>query len=255
MKYLVLFVCFLSMVPGSWAVTQYRDFTSADGKTIKATVRAYDAQKKIVTIERDNKRTSKVPITIFSEADQAYILEWDASKGFSSATLLKISCDDKVVEKRKEKELEDIHYTSGVVTKDFEKTVTTFERIAYEIQFQNMNKSELKDIRMEYQIYYEQSEMVWAKKPEAKQKNFSGKMVVPTLAVKSKTMVTTESVEIHEDSVNPVPVAGGDQRRGGKGEVHGIRVRLYMKMSSGAEVMREFSSPEKLSDKKYPWKG
>ena len=254
MKRLVLFICLVAMISGVHAATQYRDFTSADGKTIRGAIKAYDASTKTVTIERDNKRTSKVPITIFSEADQTYILEWDASKGFSSKNLLKISCDDKVVEKRKEKELEDIQYTGGDVVKDFEKTVTTFERIAYEFEFQNMGKSELKNIRMEYQIYYEQSEMVWGKKPEVEQKYFSGKMDVPVLPEKSKMTITTEAVEIHEDGVNPIPQAGGDQRRGGNGDVHGIRARLYMKMASGEEVMRELACPEKLSEKKFPWK-
>jgi len=254
MKRLVLFVCLVAMVSGVRAATQYRDFTSAEGKTIRGAIKAYDARTKTVTIERDNRRTSKVPITVFSEVDQAYILEWDASKGFSSASLLKISCDSKVVEEREEKEVGDITYVSGDVEKDFEKTVTTFERIAYEIQFQNMNKSELKDIRMEYQIYYEQSELVWEKKPEAKQKHFTGKMAIPALPGNSKTPITTESVEIHEDSVNPVPQAGGDQRRGGKGDVHGIRARLYMKMASGQEMMREFQYPDSLSEKKFPWK-
>ncbi len=254
MKRLVLFVCLLSTVACMQAAAQYRDFTSTDGKTIKAALKAYDAQKKIVTIERDNRKTSRVPITVFSKADQAYILEWDASKGFSSASFLKIECDDMVVEKRKEKELEDVLYTGGHIEKDFEKTVTTFERIAFEIQFQNTNNSELKDIRMEYQIYYEQSELIWEEKPEVKQKHFSGEMAIPALPGKSKTLVTTESVEIHEDNVNPIPQFGEDQRRGGKGEVHGIRARLYMKMSSGKEIMREFSFPEKLSDKKFPWK-
>ena len=160
-----------------------------------------------------------------------------------------------MVEKRKEKELEDVQHHGGSIRKDFEKTLTTFGRIAFEVNFQNQNKFELKDIRMEYQIYYEQSEMVWEKKPEVKQKHFSGEMAVPTLPGKSKTMVTTESVEIHEDCVNRVLMIGGDKRRGGKGEVHGIRVRLYMKMSSGKDLLREFSFPEKLSEKKFPWKG
>lgn len=255
MKSLVFFVLLVTTACSVHADTQYRDFTSADGKTIRGRIRTYNESKKVVTIERDNRRTATVPITVFSESDQAYILEWDASKGFSSKNLLKISCNDKVVEKRKEKELEDIHYTEGDVVKDFEKTVTTFERIAYEIQLQNTNKSELKGIRMEYRIYYEQSEMVWEKKPELKQKHFSGEMAIPALPGQSKTMVVTESVEIHEDSVNPVPQLGGDQRRGGKGEVHGIRARLYMKMPSGKEVMREFHHPDSLSEEKFPWMG
>ncbi len=254
MKRLVLLICLVAMVSGVNAATQYRDFMSAEGKTIRGAVKAYDARTKMVTIERDNKRRSTVPITVFSEADQTYILEWDASKGFSSESLLKISCDNKQVEQRKEKELEDIHYSDGSVEKNFEKTVTTFERIAFEVKFQNQNKSELKDIRMEYRIYYEQSELVREKKPETKQKYFAGEMAIPVLPGNSKTMVTTETVEIHKDSVNPVPQSGGDLRRGGEGEVHGIRARLYMKMSSGKEVMREFSYPEKLSEEDFSWK-
>jgi len=79
-------------------------------------------------------------------------------------------------------------------------------------------------------------------------------MAIPALPGRSKTPVTTESVEIHEDSVNQVPQAGADLRRGGNGEVHGIRIRLYMKMPSGQEIMREFHHPDSLSEKKFPWK-
>ena len=254
MKRLVLFICLVAMISGVHAATQYRDFTSADGKTIRGAIKAYDASTKTVTIERDNKRTSKVPITIFSEADQAYILEWDASKGFSSKNLLKISCDDRQIEKRKEEATEDIHYTEGEVLKDFLMTVTTFERIAYEIQFQNMNKSELKDIRMEYRIYYEQSEISYGEKPEAEQEVLAEEVAIPALPGKSKTVVTTKPIEIHEDSINPRPIAGGDPRIGGEGEIHGIRARLYMKMPSGQEIMREFHHPDSLSEKKFPWK-
>ncbi len=254
MKGFILFIGLLLLTVSVQAASKYRDFTSAEGKTIRGLVKSYDAKTKIVTIERDTRKTAKVPLTIFSEADQIYILEWDSAKGFSSKVLLKISCDDKVLEKRKEKEVEDIHYTGGTTVKDFEKTVTTFEKIAYEIEFQNRNDSELKGIRMEYQIYYEQSEMVSDKKPEVIQKYFAGKMEVPTLSAKSKKVIVTEPVEIHEDNINPVPVAGGDLRQKGQGEVHGIRVRLYLKMPSGNEVLREICRPEKLSEKKFPWK-
>jgi hypothetical protein len=242
------------MVSGVMADTKYRDFTSAEGKTIRGRIQAYDARTKTVTIERDNRRTSKVQLTVFSEADQTYILEWDSAKGFLSCSLLKISCDDKVVENRKEKEIADVRYTGGEIVKDFEKTVTTFERIAFEIEFQNRNKSELKGIRMQYQIYYEQSKMAWDKKPKVVQKHVSKKMDIPTLQEQSKIMVTTESVEIHEDSINEVPSYRGDLRQGGKGDVHGMRARIYMKMPSGKEVMREVTYPQNLSEKRFPWK-
>lgn len=72
------------------------------------------------------------------------------------------------------------------------------------------------------------------------------------LDARQNASVTTQSVEVHNDNVNPVPTKV--DRFGGKGEVHGIRARLYMKMASGTEIMREFSCPEKLSEKKFPWK-
>lgn len=253
MKYLLLLIALAYLAPGVLGSEQYRDFTSADGKTIRGAVKGYDARTKSVTIERDNRKTATVPVSVFSEADQAYILEWDAAKGFLSNSLLKTLCDDRLIERRKEKEISDINYVGGEVITDFEKTETTVECIAYDIQFQNMGNSNLQGIRMEYRIYYEQSEIEWDKKPEAKQKVLKEEMAIPPLAGKSKTTVTTKPIEIHKDSINVMPIAGGDLRSGGKGEIHGLRARLYMKMPSGQEVMREFQQPGSLSEEQFPW--
>ena len=38
-----------------------------------------------------------------------------------------------------------------------------------------------------------------------------------------------------------------------KGEVHGIRGRLYIQLPSGKEVFREFHAPSSLSLKRYRW--
>ena len=246
---------FLLVMLGAGVVgaAEYRDFMDTQGRAIRGRVLKYDARSKKVTIERDNKQSTTVPIAIFSEADQNYIIEWNAAKGFTSSSLLKISCNDQQIEKRKEKETQDITYTGGSVEKDFVKTVTTFEKIAFELIFQNMNKTELKNIRMDYRIYYEQSKMVWEEKPEMIQHCFSGKMTVPTVPAKGKLSVITKSVETHKDNINPVPQRGGDQRRPGEGDVIGFRAQIYMKMASGEEVMREFCQPNTLSLKKYPW--
>jgi hypothetical protein len=132
-------------------------------------------------------------------------------------------------------------------------TVTTFELIAFEMEFNNEGKSALQGIRMEYVIYYEQSEMAWDEKPEIEQKSSKGAKEIPVLEAKANLTILSESVEIHKDSVNPVPQSGGNLRRGGAGDVHGIRVRLFLKTSDGDELMREMSAPEKLSQKKFPW--
>ena len=238
---------------GVVSAAEYRDFMDTQGRAIRGRVLKYDARSKKVTIERDNKQSTTVPIDIFSEADQNYIIEWDSAKGFTSPALLKISCSDQQAEKRKEKETQDITYTDGSVEEDFVMTVTTFEKIAFKLKFKNTNKMDLKNIRVDYRIYYEQSKMIWDENPEMIQHCFRGKMTVPTVPAKGEVSVTSKSVETHNDNINPVPQAGGDQRRAGEGDVIGFRAQIYMKMASGEEVMREFCQPNTLSLKKYPW--
>ncbi|MCK5675887.1 MAG: hypothetical protein KAH99_02610 [Verrucomicrobia bacterium] len=95
MKRLVLFACLLAMVSGVHAATQYRDFKSAEGKTIRGRITGYNPLKEVVTIERDNRRTTKVPITIFCETDQIYIREWKIFRCFMTDRYFKISAKRK----------------------------------------------------------------------------------------------------------------------------------------------------------------
>jgi len=55
---------------------EYRNFMSADGKTIRGKVVAFDENLNRVTIERDNKKQATVPITVFSAEDQDYLRHW-----------------------------------------------------------------------------------------------------------------------------------------------------------------------------------
>ena len=81
MRRILLVVGLIAVVMGTQA-EKYRDFTDTQGRTIRGRIVAYDATKKIVSFERDNRKTSKVPIGIFSEADQAYLLEWEVLRNF-----------------------------------------------------------------------------------------------------------------------------------------------------------------------------
>lgn len=53
-----------------------REFTSTDGKTLKASVVNYDKKSGEVTIRLEDNRTFKVPLDRFSEDDQIYLEEW-----------------------------------------------------------------------------------------------------------------------------------------------------------------------------------
>ena len=68
------------------------------------------------------------------------------------------------------------------------------------------------------------------------------------------TKVMTEPVTIYDDNINPIRWSNGSERVPGRGEVHGIRARLYMKTNSGEEIMREVCYPKNLSNADFAWK-
>jgi len=59
-----------------WAATEYRTFVGTDGKVLRGRILSYNRNSRKVTIEREDKRSFQVPITVFSEEDQAYIQKW-----------------------------------------------------------------------------------------------------------------------------------------------------------------------------------
>ena len=63
-----------------WAATEYRTFMGTDGKVIRGRVIAYNRNLRTVTIEREDKRSFQVAITVFSEEDQAYIQKWKTGR-------------------------------------------------------------------------------------------------------------------------------------------------------------------------------
>lgn len=73
MRRLALLVSLFGIIFGVCAAPQYRDFKDTQGRIIRARVLKFDSHAEMVTIQRDDKRTSKIPLSKFSEADQAYI--------------------------------------------------------------------------------------------------------------------------------------------------------------------------------------
>lgn len=249
LKFVALAGCILTTSAG---YAEMHTFTLQDGRALEAEVFDYNAASGKVTLKRPDGKRVPVKENLFIEADQQYIREWDSLKTFTSIRLLKINCDDKNVGEREEEQYENVVDTAGNVERTLMK-VTTFEKIAFEFVFQNMNTAPLEGIRMNYIIYYEQSLETY-EKPEEKQFSFAKEKILPALLGKKTTPIMTNSVEIHSDSINSISWTSGRSRVGGKGDVHGIRARIYMMTSSGKEVMREFSHPKALSLTKFPWK-
>jgi hypothetical protein len=251
MKRYVILLYLLSMVSGVQTATEYRDFTSTDGRVIRGAVKAYDLQKEMVTIERDDKRKVKVPISVFCGEDQDHIMEWESSQFFYDDSALKIRCDKRRIGQRKEKEWQDVRYVGGEVRKILVNE-TAYESVLYDIAFYSRNEADLTDLRLDYIIYYEQSTISW-EKPEVVQKTKRAQISIPVIKGRTPTKVETESVEVHSDNVTQGAWVSDRVRTGGEGDVHGLRARLYMKLPSGRELVREFSYPDKLSEERFPW--
>ena len=243
---------FLGTVLFSPAYSETRAFSLLDGRTIEAEIVDYDGRQGAVTLKRVDGKRVPVKTDIFVEADQLYFKEWDAAKAFTSDSLFRISCDEEVLEKRKEEVYKDLRDTEGNVEEHLMKEIK-YEDIAYNLNLRNGNKTALDNMRMEYRIYYEQSRES-RDNPDATQYVLAGKTDLPALPGGGTAAVTTDAVTIYSDNINSIDWSDGSARVGGKGEVIGLRARLYITMGSGAEMTREITYPKTLSDKGFPWK-
>ncbi len=74
MRWTSLFLTILLTVSSGWG----RTFLSADGKrAIKAHLEYYDSEKKTITIRREDGKVFTNALSMFSRADQAYVVRWN----------------------------------------------------------------------------------------------------------------------------------------------------------------------------------
>ncbi len=245
MKYSVLLICLVTMVSGVWAATQYRDFTDTQGRTIRGCIKAYDATKKSVKFERENKRPADVPISIFSEADQEYIKKWNNQNSIRSTSKFTISCDRRSVKNWTKEQFGTITYSDGSVEHDQVTGKAFFKETAYEIGFANRNSHAVTDLLLEYCIYYEQQ--VEGSK-EAKPGILFGSLPIDKLDKGERREILTDSVVIFKDEKD----ASFINARVLKGSVIGIAMRLYLKEGDEKILIREMAVPDNVTVK-HKW--
>ena len=236
MKRILLIAYLITIAAGVQAVKQYRDFTDTKGRTIRGCIVSYDAKKGIVSFERDNRKISKVPVTVFSESDQAYIREWEVLRCFSMERFLKVSA------KRKQTDNDSKSYSSSYKSLKVEDT-------GYEIQIENRSTSNFSGLKLEYCIYYEQDK-IQSGGNITDQGVFFGDISIDSIASKSKITLQTKTVSTYMKELGSGAVWTDGSENVQRGGIHGLWIRIHMIMPSGEETVRDICFPSSLSNGK-----
>lgn len=252
-------VLFIFLCMSAWAGDEFHSFTDTQGRTIELRVITFDGKHNKVTVERQDGRRLIVSAGNFCEADQNYLQQWFMANELLSEDHLKIDCDDKVIEKRKENVRATQASSSGGVIRDVEIGECRYEKIAYAITFENKTLKPIENAHVEYKIYYEQTKRGVELDPE--KMVFRGEADLSTLAPGKSNEFMTQPVEIYNDNLSPQNIvsidADGTERSAmleeAEGEVRGIRGRLIVTLPNEKKIVREFHHPSSLSEKKYPW--
>lgn len=216
------------------AGSEFRVFIGQNGKTVRGKILAFNSRNETVTITKESGSTLKVNLGIFSKADQAYVREWYRIKEFYSQNRLRISA------RKKQK----IFRTELLICRNE-------IEIVYSILLENRSDCDLKDLTVDYCIYYELHRPETYIEPyrPGNQYQFDGPGVkcktlkIGTLAAGEKTQIETQPVVI------PMEGGGLEYYKGNRvvvGKTRGIWVRIYLLLSDKRYAMREFAVPNSI---------
>jgi hypothetical protein len=249
----------------------YRTFTSSDGRTLKAKVIAYDSSTGKVQIEREDRKKLTVSSNAFSQKDQDYLQAWETAQVFMSPAKFKLEIEREEVKTTKKEHEVDVGEEfagggrrgggeSGVITVAIDKT-TDYK---YHLAMENKGGMPLKNIIMEYRIFYEQEKPVKDDKankgrrendprPEyhvavEQKKVKDGQSRLKPIEPKENRSVSTENVSLLKRSANRPWGDMIDLKSG----LSGVWIKLTMKGPAGDKLIREIASPESVMNK-FAW--
>lgn len=231
MKYWMIWICMAVLCVGAWADDGYRDFTNTEGKSFRGKVLSYDARKSVVKIEAENKKRAKVPLAALSEKDQAYVIAWASAQDFLSESFFRIS-----LKSREE---------DGAGKARMSISERKVEEVTYEIKLENKSPTDLKGIKIEYCVFYEQ-EVVKGSSDECLQGICYGSMDVDAIAAHVDKSLSTKKVVIYKEEMNSDYYFTSGRDNVQDGEIHGIWLRASMALPSGERVYRECCIPDNL---------
>jgi hypothetical protein len=231
MKKLILVCIVVVSCSLSWGQQEFRTFTDATGRSIRAYIVSYDARKEIVSVKMEKGRTGKIPLRQLSGEDQKYVLLWVQFKDFLDEQRFKVSGDRK---RTKEK-----GGSSGGTTLDV-------ENVWYELTIENRSDVTFEHVTVDYCIFYEQEA------GGTEEGVYCGTLKDVQFGATSKMVLATEHVKVYKSQLsdNYYYVDGSNSTQDGK--VIGVWARFSLELSKGIKEHRDFCLPDTVSSK-YRW--
>lgn len=147
----------------AFAADDYRTFTATDGRTLKARILSYQDATNKIQIEREDGKKLTVSPAAFSKKDQTYINKWSVAQIFMSENKFQLKLnEDKGETTKKNHEVDYSEQSSGRGSSRGVQIVAVDQTTVYELNLtlKNASKVELKNVLLEYRIYYEQQKAV-----------------------------------------------------------------------------------------------
>ena len=211
----------------------YRTFTSADGRTMRARIAEYNRTKNELKIEKPGGGTAWVSPGIFAECDRSYIREWIEADRILSPQSLKLSLEEKSITGSKGEKI-----------------------IHYEVSVRNRSGADFDNVRIEYRFFLE---LTSARYDVTRPKRLvSGVLKTGSLADgREKTVRTGNAIDFEQltsthkttytdaNGIARQSTTGGDSL--GRCEVKGIWIRIQGPDVDGKPTYRDVCDPENLS--------
>jgi len=234
MKYRTLILGCLILCSTSFAVESLT-LTDKEGNVTEGSITSYNPSDEIVKIKVKGQYI-ELPFSKFTAESQQEINGWLADKKFKSSSGLRIKLDDEV-------ETNDT---------DSNQYIQETETAVYKLHLTNKSPIHLKDIKIEYYVFYEQEEH--GSKDPAQKLCESGTMSCD-LAPGEQREFKTKPVSVEDRTLtysgNVYYTYGNGANKTSKGRIEGMLFRVTKPSLSGKLLTRDLKKGRVPKEKKW----
>ena len=220
-------VCIAALQTSLPAETEYHDFLLKDGRSFRGRIVGYDHHRDLVSIQRPGKSLVKTAPAVFDEADRLRIKEWYIQHDFMSDRFLEISA---------------VKQACKETTESSDGKAGRIHRVGYIVSIKNKSNIALKNLQLEYGIYYNRRKVNLSSDSGNRGVEFE-RVHFNEIKPRSRTDVKTVGVVVLTSGSPPTSIPLQSR----KIYIEGIWLRITLPLSTGKTLVRDFCYPDNLS--------